>query len=56
MENRTLILKVKDKKEFINQFNKAKPSKQFFEQVKKVGQFMNSGDSKNLDFVKSNYN
>ena len=56
MENRTLILKVKDKKEFINQFNKAKPSKQFFEQVKKVGQFMNNGDNKDLDFIESSHN
>ena len=33
-ECRTTIIRVKDKKEFIKQFNEAKPSKEFFEAPK----------------------
>lgn len=37
-ECRTTIIRVKDKKEFIKQFNEAKPSKEFFESCRKAGE------------------
>ncbi len=37
-ENRTIIIKVKDRKQFIENANNCRPSKEFFEQCKKAGQ------------------
>ena len=36
--NRTKIIRVKDKKEFIKAFNEAKPKKEFFDSCRKAGE------------------
>lgn len=43
-ENRTKIIRVKDKKEFIKAFNEAKPSKEFFESCRKAGELFMQGE------------
>lgn len=41
-EPRTPVIRVKDKKEFIRQFNDSTPTKEFFESCRKAGELFGS--------------